>query len=63
MSVTLTHRLNRKSNLAWTSYSYTAAPVPVFAMDSGAKIFSGYYDNTSVAKRLAGLMQVKLTSK
>lgn len=63
LSVTLTHLLNRKCGLAWTSFSHTAVPVPVLAMGPGAESFNGYYDNTDVAKRLAGLMQVKLASK
>ncbi|MGD9366479.1 MAG: alkaline phosphatase [Desulfobacteraceae bacterium] len=60
LTVTLTHLLNRKSGLAWTSYSHTAVPVPVLAMGPGAKIFDGYYDNTDVAKKMAKIMGVKI---
>lgn len=60
LTVTLTHLLNYKSGLAWTSYSHTAVPVPVFAMGPGAKIFDGYYDNTDVAKKMAKIMGVKI---
>lgn len=60
LSVTLTHLLNRKSGLAWTSYSHTAVPVPVLAMGHGAAIFDGYYDNTDVAKKIAKIMRVKI---
>ena len=60
LSVTLTHLLNRKSGLAWTSYSHTAVPVPVLAMGSGSEIFDGYYDNTDVAKKIADVMNVKI---
>ena len=60
LSVTLTHLLNRKSGLAWTSYSHTAVPVPVLAMGTGAEIFDGYYDNTDVAKKIASVMKVRL---
>lgn len=60
LSVTLTHLLNRKSGLAWTSYSHTAVPVPVLAMGAGAKIFDGYYDNTDVAKKMAMIMKVNI---
>lgn len=58
--VTLTHLLNRKSGLSWTSYSHTAVPVPVMAMGPGAKRFDGYYDNTAVARKLARAMGVRL---
>ncbi|BBO78381.1 alkaline phosphatase [Desulfosarcina widdelii] len=60
LSVTLTHLLNRKSGLAWTSYSHTAVPVPVLAMGAGSEIFDGYYDNTDVAKKIAKIMKVRI---
>ncbi len=56
LSVTLTHLLNRKAGLAWTSYSHTAVPVPVFASGAGAEHFDGYYENTEIARRMAKLM-------
>jgi alkaline phosphatase len=62
LSVTLTHVLNRKCGLAWTSYSHTAVPVPVLATGAGSGRFNGYYDNTEVAKKIADLMQVTLAS-
>lgn len=51
-TVTITHILNNKAGLDWTSYSHTGVPVPVFAMGQGASEFSGYYDNTDVAKKI-----------
>ncbi len=56
LTVTLTHLLNRKSGMDWTSYSHTAVPVPVLAMGLGASNFDGYYDNTDVAKKMAKIM-------
>ena len=58
--ITLTHILNSKSGIGWTSYSHTGAPVPVFSSGSGAQLFSGYYDNTDIAKKIiqaAGLKE------
>lgn len=60
LSVTLTHLLNRKSGLDWTSYSHTAVPVPVLAMGVGSQRFDGYYDNTDVAKKIAKIMKVRI---
>ncbi len=60
LSVTLTHLLNRKSGLAWTSYSHTAVPLPVFAMGAGAESFDGYYENTDVAKRMAEIIGIDI---
>jgi alkaline phosphatase len=60
LSVTLTHLLNRRAGLTWTSYSHTAVPVPVMAQGPNAEIFNGYYDNTEVARKIATIMNVKL---
>lgn len=51
-TVTITHILNNKAGIDWTSYSHTGVPVPVFALGSGQYEFNGYYDNTDVAKRI-----------
>jgi alkaline phosphatase len=59
LSVTLTHILNQKAGVAWTSYSHTGVPVPVFAMGAGQELFSGYYDNTQVFYNLKALTNVK----
>lgn len=53
LSVTLTHLLNRKSGLSWTSFAHTALPVPVFAFGAGSEHFSGYYENSEVALKIA----------
>ena len=41
--------LNQKSKLGWTSYSHTAAPVPIYAIGVGAERFTGWKDNSEVA--------------
>ncbi len=51
--VTITHILNENASIGWTSYSHTGVPVPVFAMGAGARQFSGFYDNTDTAKKIA----------
>jgi alkaline phosphatase len=60
LTVTLTHLLNRKSGLSWTSFSHTAMPVPVFAMGYRSELFDGYYDNTEVARKMAEVMNVSV---
>ena len=47
--------LNKKAHLGWTSYSHTAAPVPIFAIGKGAERFSGWHDNTELAPLLLEL--------
>lgn len=56
-SVTVTHVLNNKAGLDWTTYKHTGVPVPVFAMGQGEDLFVGYYDNTDVAKKIMKLAE------
>lgn len=58
-SVTVTHILNNKAGLDFTSYSHTGLPVAVFADGAGASSFDGYYDNTEIYTRLAQLLDIK----
>lgn len=59
LTVTITHILNNKSGISFTSYAHTGLPVPVFAMGVGADLFEGYYDNTDIYHNLAALTKVK----
>lgn len=61
-TITLTHILNRKAGIRFTSYAHTAVPVPVYAEGSGARIFNGNYDNTDIARKFAGIMKVNLNN-
>jgi len=56
--VTITHILNEQASIGWTSYSHTGVPTPVFAQGEGARHFSGFYDNTDIAKKLARIMDL-----
>ncbi len=58
-SVTLTHLINNKSGISFTSYSHTGVPVPMFAKGLGQELFNGYYDNTDVFEILKAITKVK----
>ncbi len=58
-SVTITHILNNKSGIDFTSYSHTGLPVAVFADGIGSESFTGYYDNTDIYNKMAALLEVK----
>ncbi|MBN2161460.1 MAG: alkaline phosphatase [Pontiellaceae bacterium] len=58
LTVTITHILANEAGLDWTTSSHTALPVPVFAAGAGARSFSGFYDNTDIAKKLGRMMQL-----
>jgi alkaline phosphatase len=58
LAVTLTHILDQKAGLAWTSYKHTGVPVTTSAIGVAARDFNGYYDNTDVAKKLMKAMGI-----
>jgi alkaline phosphatase len=55
-TITLTHVLNRKSGISWTSYSHTGVPLMTNAQGAGQELFQGYYDNTDIAKKIMAAM-------
>ncbi len=55
-SVTVTHILNQKAGIGWTTYAHTGVAIPVFARGVGGEAFQGYYDNTDVAKKMINIM-------
>lgn len=58
LTVAITHRLNNKAGLGWTSFKHTGVPVSTSAMGVGAETFNGYYDNTDVAKKIMAVMGI-----
>lgn len=58
-SVTVTHILNQKAGIGWTTYAHTGVAIPVYAQGIGGELFQGSYDNTDVAKKLMSIMGVK----
>lgn len=59
LSVTLSHIVNNKAGLSFTSYSHTGLPVPVYAIGLGNEMFEGFYDNTEIYWRLNDITKVK----
>ncbi|MEA4891367.1 MAG: alkaline phosphatase [Peptococcaceae bacterium] len=59
LSVTITHLLNNKSGISFSSYAHTGLPVAVFARGVGQDLFKGYYDNTAIYDKVAQLVNVK----
>lgn len=58
-SMTVTHILNQKAGIGWTTYAHTGVAIPVFAQGTGGEMFQGYYDNTDIAKKMMSIMGVK----
>ncbi|MDR0764588.1 MAG: alkaline phosphatase [Synergistaceae bacterium] len=51
-TVTLTHILNHKAGIGWTTYAHTGLPTPVSAVGVGQEQFNGYYDNTDIFRKV-----------
>ena len=56
--VAITHILNQKAGLGWTTYSHTGLPVGTSAVGLSSEMFNGFYDNTDIAKKLMTIMGV-----
>jgi alkaline phosphatase len=56
LTMEICHQLSRETGLGWTTYAHTAVPVPVMATGVGQELFSGYYENADIAKKLAAAM-------
>lgn len=57
-TVTLTHLLNRKSGVDFSTCAHSGLTVLVFALGAGAEVFDGFYDNTEIYAKLAALTGV-----
>ncbi|QEN05333.1 alkaline phosphatase [Thiospirochaeta perfilievii] len=58
LTITVTHLLNQRAGVSWTSYSHTGVPVPTFAMGIQQNSFNGYYDNTEIFTKLYTAMGI-----
>lgn len=59
LTVTITHIINNKAGIGWTSYSHTGLPVPVYALGTSSEHFRGSYDNTDIFKKLVDVCGLK----
>jgi alkaline phosphatase len=63
LSVTLSHIVNSRAGLSFTTYSHTGLPVPVYTIGAGAEVFDGFYDNTGIYYKLVALTKIKQHKK
>jgi Alkaline phosphatase len=56
LSMAVSHIINNKAGLSYTSYSHTGLQIPVYATGVGAEAFSGLYDNTDIFVRTMQVM-------
>lgn len=56
LSMAVSHIVNNKAGLSYTSYAHTGLQIPVYATGVGAEKFSGLYDNTDIFNRTMEVM-------
>lgn len=56
LSMAVSHILNNKAGIAYTSYSHTGLMLPVYATGVGAEYFAGSYDNTDIFNKTMAAM-------
>lgn len=55
LTISLTHVLNNKAGIGWTTFSHSGIPTPVSAVGIGQEHFIGYYDNTDIFKKIVDI--------
>lgn len=63
LTISITHILNQKAGIAWTSYKHTAVPVSTAAIGVGADQFQGIYENTQIGEKLMRISGLKTGNK
>lgn len=63
LTVKLSHIVNNKAGLHFSSYSHTGQPVPVYAIGAGAELFDGFYDNTDIYFKTAEITKLSRIKK
>jgi alkaline phosphatase len=53
---------SKRAKVEWTTFGHTEQPVMTKAVGPGEKLFSGSYDNTDIAKKIAELLNLSLPS-
>ena len=48
LSMAVSHIINNKAGLSYTSYAHTGLQIPVYAYGVQAELFNGMYDNTDI---------------
>lgn len=62
LAMSLTHILDNKAGIGWTTYSHTGVPVVTSAQGPGAEAFAGYYDNTELSKKIMAALGEKVVA-
>ncbi|MGL4945504.1 MAG: alkaline phosphatase [Fusobacteriaceae bacterium] len=60
VAIAAAHILSERAGVHWTSFAHTGTQIPLSAIGKGAENFTGFKDNTEIAKGVAQAMGGKL---
>jgi alkaline phosphatase len=61
LSMAVSHIINNKAGLSYTSYAHTGLQIPVYAYGVNADLFNGMYDNTDIFFKTMRAMGLTVT--
>ncbi|MFH1513371.1 MAG: alkaline phosphatase [Bacillota bacterium] len=61
LSMAVSHIINNKAGLSYTSYAHTGLQIPVYAFGVNADLFNGMYDNTDLFVKTREAMGLTVT--
>lgn len=59
----LTHLIDNKAGIGWTSFGHTAIPVPIYALGVGAEDFAGSFHDSQIYNKMKDKMDVEELQK
>lgn len=59
-AITVAHIISERAGMQWTTFAHTGTQVPLAAVGVDSEKFTGFKDNTDVAKSIAESMGVKI---
>ncbi|RKD22411.1 alkaline phosphatase [Caminicella sporogenes DSM 14501] len=61
VAVATTHVISKRANIEWTTFAHSGTSIPMSAVGVGSEKFTGFKDNTEIARTLASIMGVELS--
>ncbi|WP_427337693.1 alkaline phosphatase [Caloranaerobacter sp. DY30410] len=61
VAIATTHIISERANIEWTTFAHSGTSIPMSAVGVGAEKFTGFKDNTEIARTLASVMGVELS--
>ncbi len=52
LQIAVTHALNNKAGIGWTSSAHTGLPAAVYAIGAGQDVFNGFFENTDIFHKI-----------